>query len=275
MTRRRRVIAALGAMTGGSLAGCSDTARRSGGGGSERWTFSADASVKSAPTVAYGDVYVGSNDKKLYAIDAEDGAKRWSRRLLGRISSGPAVADSTVYVSDGTRVTAIEAGGGRKLWNALVEGEEEVYASPVVADGTVYVGSNDGNVYALDADGGAERWTFETGDPVAVSPAVAGNTVFAGNEGGTVYAIDAMEGTERWTFQTDGPVESSPAVADDTVYVGSDDDNVYALDTAARTAPQRPSGTPTVRCPPPYRVRTRCRRRSRRRPCRRPPPART
>ena len=108
MTRRRRVITALGAMTGGSLAGCSDAARHSEGGGSERWTFSADASVKSAPTVADGAVYVGSSDERLHAIDAEDGAERWSEMLLGGVSSKPAVADNTVYVSDGTRVTAID-----------------------------------------------------------------------------------------------------------------------------------------------------------------------
>lgn len=53
------------------------------------------------------------------------------------------------------------------------------------------------------------------------SPAVADSTVYVGSGDGSVYAIDAEDGIEQWAVQTDGPVYSSPVVVEGTVYVGT------------------------------------------------------
>jgi outer membrane protein assembly factor BamB len=103
-----------------------------------------------------------------------------------------------------------------------------VNPSPAVVDGTVFVGSADENVYALDAATGTRQWAFETDDTVFSSPAVVDGTVFVGSLDGNVYALDAATGTRQWAFETDGSVYSSPAVVDGTVFVGSGQ-NVYAL----------------------------------------------
>jgi len=58
-----------------------------------------------------------------------------------------------------------------------------------VVDGTVYVGTNEENVYALDTSDGSEQWTFETGDAVHSSPAVVGGTVYVGDFSGSLYAL--------------------------------------------------------------------------------------
>jgi len=58
-------------------------------------------------------------------------------------------------------------------------------------DGTVFVGSWDGNVYALDADDGTEQWAFQTGNAVSNSPTVVDGTVFVGSGDGNVYALEA------------------------------------------------------------------------------------
>jgi eukaryotic-like serine/threonine-protein kinase len=106
-----------------------------------------------------------------------------------------------------------------------------VISSPTVADGTVYVGSDDNNVYALDAETGDEQWRFETGLSIEYSsPAVANGTVYVGSWDGNVYALDAESGDELWRFEVIDLARSSPAVADGTVYTGSFDGTVYALD---------------------------------------------
>jgi outer membrane protein assembly factor BamB len=105
-----------------------------------------------------------------------------------------------------------------------------VFSSPVVADGVLYVGSNDGNLYALNEANGKERWRFGTEGPVQSTPAVHGGLVFMASYDGKVYALDAATGHERWRFETGQPVFSSPVVAGGTIYVGSKDHNVYALD---------------------------------------------
>jgi outer membrane protein assembly factor BamB len=108
-----------------------------------------------------------------------------------------------------------------------------VFSSPAVSDGVVYVGSHDSNLYALNESSGKERWRAKTDAEVESSPTVHGNLVYVGSDDGKVYAFDRTSGFERWRFETGQPVFSSPTVVGRTLYVGSKDDNVYALD--ART----------------------------------------
>ncbi len=74
----------------------------------------------------------------------------------------------------------------------------------------------------------AATWTFDTGDKVS-SAAVVDGTVYVGSLDGNVYALDAADGTERWTYGADGAVRASPAVVDDAVIVGDAERTVYAL----------------------------------------------
>jgi outer membrane protein assembly factor BamB len=107
---------------------------------------------------------------------------------------------------------------------------DSVTSSPAVVDGTVYIGSADNHVYALDAGDGSEQWRFQTGGSVTSSPAVIDGTVYVGSTDNYVYALDAGNGSEQWRFQTDGIVHSSPAVADGAAFFGSADSKLYALD---------------------------------------------
>src|SRR5262249_13603191 len=111
-------------------------------------------------------------------------------------------------------------------------------SSPAVANGKVFFGSGDGNVYAADAATGVLQWNFATKDVVHASPAVVGNTVYVGSWDSYLYALDTETGQERWSFKTgEDPTihnqvgfQSSPAVVDGTVYVGCRDAHVYAID---------------------------------------------
>ena len=57
--------------------------------------------------------------------------------------------DGTVYIASGTKVYALDAASGTPRWTHTTGGH--VFSSPAVVDGTVYIGSNDNKVYALDA----------------------------------------------------------------------------------------------------------------------------
>ena len=107
-----------------------------------------------------------------------------------------------------------------------------VYSSPAVADGVVYVSSNDGNVYALNATTGATLWTYTTENFLDVPPTVADGIAYIGAADNNVYALNASTGAKLWSYATQGSVESSPAVANGVLYVGSDDGNVYALNAS-------------------------------------------
>jgi outer membrane protein assembly factor BamB len=107
-----------------------------------------------------------------------------------------------------------------------------VYSTPTAVDGTVYVGSSDGDLYALDAGTGSVDWQRDLGRTVESSPAVVDGTVYVGSShsgrGGGVYALDAERGTVDWSHEA-STVHGSPAVVDGTVYVGSSTGHVYAL----------------------------------------------
>jgi outer membrane protein assembly factor BamB len=136
-------------------------------------------------------------------------------------------------------------------WRFHTKGK--IFSSAAVADGIVYVGSNDGSVYALRARDGVLVWKHATHGTVNSSPAVVNGLLYVASLDGYVYALDATDGTLRWRFKTQGerrfsapgihgiaprkqidpdPFDvflSSPAVADGTVYIGSGDHYVYAL----------------------------------------------
>jgi hypothetical protein len=90
-----------------------------------------------------------------------------------------------------------------------------------VANGVVYVGSFDDNVYALNANTGAKLWSYATGDTVESSPAVANGVVYIGSNNGNVYALNANTGAKLWTYSTGPNLISSPAVVDGAVYFTS------------------------------------------------------
>ena len=124
---------------------------------------------------------------------------------------------------------------GDLIWT--FDTNNQVMSSPTVVGGTVYIGSNDSNLYALDAETGEREWAFQTGAVVESSPMVVGDVVYVGSNDSNLYALDAETGTQGWVTRTDGKVGSSPTVAGDTVYVGSGDSAVYAVDatTGERT----------------------------------------
>ncbi|MBN1430747.1 MAG: PQQ-binding-like beta-propeller repeat protein [Anaerolineae bacterium] len=107
---------------------------------------------------------------------------------------------------------------------------DAVNSSPAVeSDGTIYVGSEDHNLYAINP-GGTLKWTYTTGGGVSSSPAIGhDSTIYIGSRDHSLYGI-YPDGTLRCTFATGGEVNASPGIGDDgTVYVGSGDGNLYAL----------------------------------------------
>ena len=129
--------------------------------------------------------------------------------------------------------------------NQTIPDAFDVYlSSPVVVGASVYFGSGDGNVYALDAGSGALLWKFQTGDVVHASPAYADGLLFFGSWDSWFYAVDAATGKEKWRFNNAGSwVITSPAVAQGKVIFGTSDSSLYyVLDAESGKALARQQG---------------------------------
>lgn len=110
-------------------------------------------------------------------------------------------------------------------------------ATPAIADGTVYAGTDEGHLYAVDATDGTEQWAHEGDRDLLGPPAVAEGQVYVVAAGASVRAHDAATGDQVWSArvgQGDDDrldwVESAPTVVDGSVYVGGTDGNLHAID---------------------------------------------
>src|SRR5579875_674504 len=112
--------------------------------------------------------------------------------------------------------------GGKLKWRYQTGGA--VYSSPAVANGVVYIGSNDDSIYAFNASNGTLVWSYATGGNVVSWPEVVNGVVYVGSEDNYVYALKASRGTLLWSYQTGGQVSTTAVL-----YVGSLGQYIYAL----------------------------------------------
>jgi eukaryotic-like serine/threonine-protein kinase len=135
-------------------------------------------------------------------------------------------------------------GQGGVRWRVATGGA--VRSSPAVTATHLFVGSDDGSLYAVDRRAGTVTWKFEAGGPVAASPAVAGGLVVAATLHGRIFAVERTTGALRWSVATGvalppntapaggwDMLASSPVVVGRTVVIGAPDGAVRALDLAS------------------------------------------
>ncbi|MFC1485517.1 PQQ-binding-like beta-propeller repeat protein [Candidatus Latescibacterota bacterium] len=217
--------------------------------GTPRWQYPTGWCIFSSPALAPdGTIYVGSKDEHLYAF-REDGSVVWAT-ATGTfydgylVDSSPAIGeDGTIYVGTDPYGAAGQAPvpvnkvfyafrpDGTIKW--IFPMEDGAESSPAIGpDGTVYVGSYDGNIYALEDNGDSAtlKWRYETGDVVDGSPAVDGcGIVYIGSRDGYLYALNP-DGSLRWKYLTDGGIESSPAIdGSGRLYFGTLHGTLYCI----------------------------------------------
>ena len=108
---------------------------------------------------------------------------------------------------------------------------EAIYHTPIVGTETVYFAGYDGIVYALNADDGAIRWTFETGGPIIGGLALAGDTIYVGSDDGMLYALDLEDGVPKLpAFDAGDGIWATSLVASSVLYVPSVSGDLHALD---------------------------------------------
>ncbi len=148
--------------------------------------------------VAGGQVFLGTVNGTLWALDRATGRPLWKHAADGPIQHSPAFAAGRVFFGDaGGSLWALDAATGRPAWK-FRSGKGGFVTSPLVADGTVYLGSRDGTFYAVAADTGEPRWRFATGGPIRCTAALAGSRVLFASDDIHAYALDAATGKRLW-----------------------------------------------------------------------------
>jgi len=163
------------------------------------------------------------------AAHGQDGTMKWSFMTGSWVDSSPALGMDGTVYAGSFDGNLYAINPNGTMQWTFPTGSS-IWSSPAIGtDGTLYVGSNDDNLYAINPDG-TQKWAFPTGGSIWSSPAIGKNgTLYIGSDDRNLYAI-SPEGTLKWSFATGGLVQSSPTIGEDgTVYVGSDDGNLYAI----------------------------------------------
>jgi outer membrane protein assembly factor BamB len=207
------------------------------------WSYKTDGEIWSSPAVVDGVVYIGSDDNKVYALDAITGTKIWSHGTSGDVRSSPTVWRGMVIVgSNDDKIVALSTLTGNKVWNYHIS-DDVGRASPLVSGSTVYIGARDGNFYALDANTGDLRWQLNTW-AVWGAPAVSGNTLYVGSDKSILYALNPATGATKWSATLGDRVRCTPSIKNGTVYVGADDYRVYAYNASTGALKWKTSAFP-------------------------------
>jgi len=213
--------------------------------GAPKWEHRFGTDAVGLPTVGGdGTIYVTVADGYLYAIDprAPPVMMKWRRRIGAPAvpDTQPAIApDGTIYVCETPSPTphlhhlhALSSTTGAIRWSAPLTGDCD--APSIAIDGTIYVGTRNGDLHAIRPDG-ALRWIKQVG-PIAIGfdavPVIgADGTVYVAAWTLGVIALRGIDGEPRWTESfPNGGVSGIAIGGDGVLYVGTwDPGTVRAL----------------------------------------------
>lgn len=152
-----------------------------------------------------------------------------------RFPSATAMKEALMNVARKTGVlskitTALPTGKSssvKPLWSFKCE--DEIRSTPVLNQGSVYVGCYDNNLYALNAADGKFQWKYATEGGVVSRPAIYEGNIFFGSEDKCLHVINSRTGKMIWKYYTEGKIRSSPRIAEGHIFIGSDDNDLHAV----------------------------------------------
>ncbi|MBI5935006.1 MAG: PQQ-binding-like beta-propeller repeat protein [Chloroflexi bacterium] len=136
----------------------------------------------------------------------------------------------------------------KPLWTFTCE--DEIRGAPAIHQGTLFIGSYDNNLYAINSADGKFLWKYPTDRGVVSRPAVYEGNVYFGSEDNRLHVVGARSGKVVWTYFTEGPVRSSPRIAEGHLFFGSDDHYIHAVNMNTGRAAWKFETTSPVRSSP-------------------------
>jgi len=201
------------------------------------------ALIAGGPTAGINKVFLGSENGKVYALNAETGAIDWQAKIKGEVISAPAIDSGTLIVNSSSGVLkAYNATNGEQQWKV----EQDVppltlrgVSAPGVAAGGAVIGTADGNLTVYIVDNGQQGWTVEIGEAngstelervidVDSKPLVYGDKVYSVSARGHLAAVDLRSGRILWKRQYSSYRQLS--VNGNTLYLTDVKGHVYAID---------------------------------------------
>ncbi len=177
------------------------------------WSFETGDRVLSHPVIDNNIIYFGSNDNKVYAVDASTGGEIWSFDAGYNVQSPVALNEDLLYFESGNNCYALDKTTGLESWSFVSndpDGTEKLdpwdyhHASPVIYGNDVYFGCGNGRLYGFDLISGNLTMQYEALDTAAIrsTPAIDNGVIYFGDWDGRIYALDIVSQDTIWTART-------------------------------------------------------------------------
>ncbi|MDC0707595.1 PQQ-binding-like beta-propeller repeat protein [Stigmatella sp. ncwal1] len=185
-------------------------------GGTLEWSFKTNNRFSAGASVVDGIAYVPAGDGFLYALEVRTGKLKWKYEAGEALATVPVKSGSLVLVaSESDTLFAVKTDTGEWAWQYRRDPPSGFTihgaGSPLVKDGSVYLGFSDGYLVALDADAGTEKWekALSSGATqfldVDSTPAIdESGRLFVTSYQGGLYALDAATGDVQWNYAVSG-----------------------------------------------------------------------
>jgi outer membrane protein assembly factor BamB len=208
----------------------------------QAWSINTHGLIEFPPAIAGGVAYLVNKFGNGIAVRLSDRRVLW-RRLTDPRNRGkptdvtaPVYNDGKVFVALlGGYLGALDAKTGKLVWKRDLGSHLE--SSPMVVDGTLYLGTDKTDVVALDTADGSLRWRFNSPAAIKASPSYHDGRLYVADYQSGVFCLDAKSGEPIWRTNTStvapfgkGGFFASPAIGFGHVYAARDDGNVYAFD---------------------------------------------
>ncbi len=206
------------------------------------WDSNVSALVAGGPITGMSKIFLGTENGKIFALDAETGSLVWQGNVKGEIITAPAIDSGILVVNTASGImSAFNAVNGEELWSI----QQDVPAltlrgvsAPVIASGGVLVGTGKGDVSVYILDKGQQGWSTEVGEAsgstelervidVDSAPVVFGDKIYAISSRGNLVAIDLSSGRILWKRQYSSYRQIS--VHRNDIYLTNTLGHVYAI----------------------------------------------
>lgn len=210
------------------------------------WEYKTNGPIYSSPILENNIIYFGSLDSNFYAVDLNNGKLLWKYKTDGDIRSNAVIAGNNILVVSGDGcLYSINKNTHQLTWKFKSRGDKkyELYtfadyfqSSPIVNGDTVFYGTGDCYIYAVNITNGQKIWEYKTDGIVHATPLYYKNNIYVGSFDGHLYALESKSGKLVWKFKTigqryfpKGEMSGSAIAFAGMIIAGGRDYNLYAL----------------------------------------------
>jgi outer membrane protein assembly factor BamB len=189
----------------------------------------AGGAFESTPAIEGGVCYLADMDGKLYALNLADGKEVWTHKIDGGFIASPSVRGDLLYIGDidGKFYAFDRKAGGEPKWTH--QGDAQIDSGANFWKENVLFGSQDANLYCLNAKSGEAVWKFAIQDQIRCMPTVVGDRSFVAGCDSTFHIIDLTQGKEVAAVPIEAPTGVTPAVLGDLVFFGTESGTLFGV----------------------------------------------